>query len=277
MRLLRSPQPMVLPPSPFLDTHFLSMNSYPLIQKALSLPGTIFMGGSLGAGVPEGIVFVDVGIQQPRLHRKVAWFVVSGERLLAMYFRHDPATIQALYERHPDAVKPCERFPKYWSMLNLQREPGLGPGLLLSAYEATLGKLTKKGLALVKQIGGDTPFIDFHRAALELCATRENVHLLYYDGMDPQIHFCGQAFAFYHFGTLKVRSSMAWVFDEHTSGVSGGWYPSLRNGLEKYQHAMVEDSIAKLAEGGDYAWIHLDFLSGVKTPRAQQAVAEHRG
>jgi hypothetical protein len=247
------------------------------MQKALSLPGTIFIGGSLGAGVPEGVVFVDVGIQQPRLHRKVVWFVVSGERLLAMYFRHDSATIQALYERHPDAVKPCERFPKYWSMLNLQREPGLGPELLLSAYEATLGKLTKKGLALVRPAGGDNPFNDFHLAALQLCATHEKVYLHYYDGMDPQIHFCGEAFAFYHFGTLKVRPGMAWVFDEHASEVSGEWYPVLQSGFEKYRDAMVEDRIAKLAEGGDYAWIHLDFLSGVQTPRAQQAVEEHHG
>src|SRR5207253_11252185 len=95
-----------------------------IIERALELPAAILIREDLRHFEDPADVGYEIGIQQPRQHRRFANFFRNGERLM-MYFKHDAAEIAELYRDVPQVIFPSEIAPKYWSKILVDRAPAL--------------------------------------------------------------------------------------------------------------------------------------------------------
>jgi predicted DNA-binding protein (MmcQ/YjbR family) len=129
-------------------------------------------------------VAYEVGIQQPRQHRRFANFFRHGNRL-TMYFKHDATEVSDLYKRFPQVVLPSEIATKYWSKVLVKKKPKLAAQLLETSYRLLCEAATKQGRKMIEQSAGKTNrFLTFHQAAVEL-SQLENVYLRYTDYEEP--------------------------------------------------------------------------------------------
>jgi predicted DNA-binding protein (MmcQ/YjbR family) len=130
---------------------------------------------------PDNVAF-KIGIQRSDVKAAPAfcylfWNTKSGA---ALYFKHDPEKIQAIYQQRPH-VLPSEIATQYWSKVFLDQETDLAflLGLIDTAYALVLPKLPKGEQQKIAAISIPNPSWAFHLLALELMEQDKNWHLDY--------------------------------------------------------------------------------------------------
>ena len=174
-----------------------------IVEKAFELPAAILIRDDLGHFADPADVAYEVGIQQPRQHRRFANFFRHGDSFM-MYFKHDAGEVAELYKKHPQIVLPSEIATKYWSKMLVNKEPKLAERLLETSYRLLCEAGTKQGRKMIEQCGPEpNRFLIFHRAAVDL-SRLENVYLRYTDYEEPCLSIGIRPVATFSWNRLSV-------------------------------------------------------------------------
>ncbi len=201
------------------------MKRFPLIEKAFEFPGVVFAKGNAGTFRDDSFMWLEVAIQQDRVFQKFARFVVYESELVAVYFRHDRATIASIYSSYPTAILPCERYPTAWSRAIISRFQAPAFDYLRAAYDVSLSKLTKKGRGSIESIAGEpNHFLTFHNNALRVASNADEIYLSYSECDPPAISIGGRPpVAEFAFNRLKTRRGVDEPWEVHHPDVVAGW------------------------------------------------------
>jgi hypothetical protein len=175
-----------------------------IVEKAFELPAAILIRDDLRHFVDSADVAYEVGIQQPRQHRRFANFFRHGDSLI-MYFKHDATEVAELYKTFPQVVFPSEIATKYWSKMLVKKEPRLAERLLGTSYRLLREAATKQGRKMIEQSGAKANrFLTFHETAVEL-SQLANVYLRYTDYEEPCLLVGIRPVAKFSLNNLSIR------------------------------------------------------------------------
>ncbi|MEL7355792.1 MAG: hypothetical protein AAFN40_04430 [Cyanobacteria bacterium J06560_6] len=201
-----------------------------IINHAYELPAAILIRNDLRYFSDPNNVTYEIGIQQPRQHKRFANFFRYGNNLV-MYFKHDVARIEQLYAQFPDTILPSEIATKYWSKITVNDEPTVAERLLVDSHHLVCAAITKKGRAMVEDCGTTVNrFATFHKAAVQL-SQHENICLTYQDYQEPMLSVGRQPIIKYSWNRIYLRQ-------QNTAATNTDWATLGPEAYRNWPHAM---------------------------------------
>lgn len=206
-----------------------------IIEQATEFPAAIFIKDDLRRFQEPECIGYEIGVQQPRQHRRFANFFRHGDALM-MYFKHDKSVVAELYARFPGVILPSEIAGKYWSKLLVEKEPAIAIQLLENSYRLICESATKQGRLKIENLSQEpNRFSTFHSAAMEL-SQLENVYLKYNDYEEPSVSVGIHAVAKFSWNQLYIRSIVGHHIENNWEVLESArhkeWPNALRSAVE---------------------------------------------